>query len=124
MTIGEAITASQHRFGAVVPAAVLVQWLSHLDGAMHREILETHYMADDTFFTPYDENTSLSTPLMVPFPYDTMYVPYLEMKTAEVLGETLLCNNAAAQYHNALLTYMDAVNRSCLPKGAGTLKLF
>ncbi len=124
MTIGEAITASRRRFGAVVPAEVLVQWLSHLDGAMHKELLQTHYIADETFFLPYDGDTDLSTPLLVPFPYDTLYGPYLEMKTAEVLGETLLCNNAAAQYHSALLTYMDAVNRTCPPKGAVSLKLF
>ncbi len=124
MTIGEAITGSQRRLGAVVPSGVLVQWLSHLDGAMDRELHKTHHMDSAPSFVPYEPDTDLSTPLLVPFPYDTMYVPYLEMKTAEVLGETLLCNNAASQYHSALLTYMDAVNRECTPKGAQHLKLF
>lgn len=100
-----------------------VAWLSELDGIIYREILSTHLETAGKGFPGYHGGTPMSKALLVPAPYDRLYIPYLEMRLFDVLGEITRYNNAAQQYNTALLAYADQVNRACTPLGQRCLRL-
>ena len=78
MTIMEAI----HRIDSVKPNRYSqqekVQWLSILDGRVKAEIIDTHEDGDTSNFKGYTEKTDLDTALLVPAPYDDVYLFWLE----------------------------------------------
>jgi hypothetical protein len=78
MTIMDAI----FRLGELKPNSYSqsekIKWLSTLDGIVKREIIDTHEGGEDIAFKGYNENTDLTTELLVPAPYDDIYLRWLE----------------------------------------------
>lgn len=81
MLISQAIAQANALTGQVVDNAVLVRWLSELDGRLAFEF----YRADA--WTPYDPTDDLSCELLVPFPWDGLYVHHLAAQTYFANGE-------------------------------------
>lgn len=110
MTIQEAI----NRLDALRPNAYTVpqkiQWLSDLDGQLQREVLDG-YCATQGDFTPYTEDTSPETELLVKAPYDGIYEHWLCSKVDYANMEMNAYNNAAAMYEMALAAWKNDVNR-------------
>ena len=55
-----------------------VEWLSRLDSAVKLQIIDNHSGDESVPFTGYDENTPQNTVLLVPAPYDEVYLRWME----------------------------------------------
>ena len=94
-----------------------IQWLSNLDGIVKREIIDTHEGGESVTFNGYTEETSLTTELLVPAPYDDVYLRYLEMQIDYANGEYGKYNNSMAMYDTSYSTFQRYYNRTHMPKG-------
>ena len=69
------------RLSTALAEADAVRWLSELDGRLAFEL----YRADA--WTPYDPASDLDSELLVPFPWDGLYVHHLAAQTYFADGE-------------------------------------
>lgn len=117
MTIMEAI----YQVDAVKPNSYSqvekIKWLSTLDGVIKREIIDTHEGGEDVVFNGYNENTELTTNLLVPAPYDIVYIRWLEAQIDYATGEYGKYNNSMTAYNDAYTMFTRYYNRNNMPKG-------
>jgi hypothetical protein len=115
MTIIEAI----NRIDAVNPNNYTqpekVAWLSTLDGVIKKEIIDTHEGAEAVTFNGYNEETPLDTELIVPAPYDEVYLFWLQSKIDYWNYEMGKYNNSIAMYNTAYSAFEKAYNREHKP---------
>lgn len=102
---------------------VKIKWLSTLDGIIKKEIIDTHEGGEGVSFTGYTA-TSLMTEMLVPAPYDDIYIKWLEAQIDYANGEFKRYNNTKNMYNNAYLAYAAAYNREHLPKGPSSFTNF
>lgn len=100
-----------------------MKWLSTLDGIVKREVIDTHEGAEGVTFNGYDENTLLTTELLIPAPHDDVYLRWLETKIDYANGEYSRYNNSAMAYNDAFSAYERHYNRTHMPLGK-KLKFF
>ena len=113
------------------PPELKVMWLSELDGQLYIEVINTHENPEGIKFEPYAES-DLGKPLLVPFPYDKLYVPYLMAKVAEAYGESEEYNNHTNSFITAMNEFKAYWNRTHMPispiqkkqKTTGTLYVY
>lgn len=93
-----------------------VRWLSFLDATIINEIINMHEPKEDHVydFEGYDVRFTDHN-LIVPFPYDELYVEYLKMKIDEENGETARYNNSAAIYNTHLKAFAKEYHKTHLP---------
>ena len=119
MTIMDAI----NRIDAIKPngysQAEKTMWLSNLDTMIHTKIIDTHESHEevDIDFDGYNEGTSLTTELLVPAPYDEVYIYWLESKIDYWNGETNKYNNSIEMFNTAYSEFERYHNRTHMPKG-------
>lgn len=117
MTILEAV----HKIDTVKPNSYTqpekVRWLSTLDGIIKSEIIDTHEGGEDVVFEGYVDTTNLDTVLLVPAPYDDIYVRWLEARIDYANGEYGKYNNSLTAYNDAYDLYARYYNRNHMPKG-------
>lgn len=94
-----------------------VMWLSTLDGIIKAEIIDTHVGAEEVTFNGYDDDTDLSTELLVKAPYDELYMFWLESKVDYWNGEYGKYNNSVQAFNEAYAAYERHYNRVHMPKG-------
>ena len=94
-----------------------IAWLSTLDSMVKRLIIDTHEGGDDVAFAGYNENTDIYTELLVPAPFDDMYLRWLEAQIDYAHGEYDKYNNAILMYQAAYDGYANYYNRNHMPKG-------
>lgn len=116
MTIMEAI----HRIDSVKPNRYSqqekVQWLSTLDGIIKSKIIDTHEGGEAVVFEGYTDSTPLTTELLVPFPYDDIYLKWLETWIDYYNGEYARYNNSTEMYNTAYNEFARYYNRTHMPK--------
>jgi hypothetical protein len=100
-----------------------IEWLSALDGRVKVEIIDTHEGGSDVTFSGYDENTSVDTELLVPAPYDDVYLKWLEAQIDYYNAEYGKYNNTITAYNTLYASYMRYYNRQNMPKKT-SLKFF
>ena len=100
-----------------------VSWLNRLDGMVKRLIIDTHEGGEDIVFEGYTENTDPRTELLVPSPFDEIYIRWLETQIDYANGEYDHYNNSVAMYQTAYDGYRNWYNRNHMPKG-GKIKYF
>lgn len=117
MTIMDAL----HRIDNIKPNSYnqteKVKWLSTLDGIIKAEIIDTHEGAEDVVFNEYTEDSDLLTTLLVPAPYDELYLFWLESKIDYWNGEIGKYNNSISMFNEAYSSYAKYYNRTHMPKG-------
>jgi hypothetical protein len=94
-----------------------VKWLSRVDGMVKRHIIDTHEGSEDVTFSGYDENTDLQTELLVPTPYDDLYLRWMEAMIDFHNGEYGKYNNAVDMFNTSYGSYQSYYNRTHMPKG-------
>lgn len=94
-----------------------INWLSTIDGIIKREIIDTHEGGGDVVFNGYDEFTPLTTKLLVPDPYDDIYLRWLEAQIDYANGEYARYNNVVKAYNDAYSTYSRYYNKMHMPLG-------
>lgn len=115
MTIAEAISGIDALKANTYTDHDKIVWLSELDGMIHREIITTHEGAEA--FAPYDDDTPTDTVLLAEYPYDTVYMPWLEAKIDYYNGEYGKYNNSNAMFSAAYSAYRNWYNRTHNPNG-------
>ena len=92
-------------------------WLSQLDWSVKEEIIDTHEGADAVSYNGYNEQTPMDTEMLVPSPYDEVYLRWLEARIDYANGEYGKYNNSITMYNHALAAYERFYNREHLPLG-------
>ena len=117
MTLMEAL----HRIDTIKPNSYnqieKIKWLSTLDGIIKTEIIDAREGGEGVVFNGYKEDTNLTTPLLVPAPYDEIYLFWLESKIDYWNGEIGKYNNSIEMYNEAYSTYAKYYARTHVPKG-------
>lgn len=94
-----------------------IGWLSTLDGIIKKEIIDTHEGADNVTFNGYDDSTPNDTELLVPAPYDDIYIKWLEAQIDYGNSEIGKYNNSMAMFNAAYSNYERYYNRTHMPIG-------
>ena len=97
-----------------------IRWLSDLDGMVKHQVIDTHAGAEAVSFTGYNENTPADTVLLVPAPYDELYLWWLSAQIDFYNGEFARYNNAITLFNTGFSTYKDLYHRRTAPSGSGT----
>ena len=92
-------------------------WLSTLDEMIKKEIIDTHEGAEVVDFAGYDEETDIERVLLVPAPYDEIYLFWMESKIDYWNGEKGRYNNSITMFNNAYAAYQEFYNRMHKPLG-------
>ena len=115
MTIIEAI----NQIDAIKPNSFeqieKIKWLSVLDGRVKKEIIDTHEGAEGVVFNGYSEDTPLDTKLLIPAPYDEVYLLWLEARIDHANNEYGKYNNSSIMFNNSYMEYWRYYNRNNLP---------
>lgn len=117
MTIIEAISKIDNLKHNTFPHEDKVGWLNHLDSLVKEEILDTHENCGGEDFTGYTMDSDVETVLLVPAPYDEMYLRWLEARIDYCNGEIARYNNSITAFQNLYQAYGNSVNRTHMPKG-------
>lgn len=94
-----------------------IRWLSTLDGLIYNNIIKTHEGAEGVEFSGYNVETPIETVLLVPAPYDEIYIKWLEAQIHYASEETGKYNNALIAYNDAYSAFERYYNRTHMPKG-------
>ena len=96
-----------------------IRWLSELDGIIKNEIFDTHEGGENISFSGYTEDTALDTVLLVPAPYDDIYIHYMEMRIDYANNEYGKYNNSMVMYNTAYSAFERYYNRNHMPISRG-----
>lgn len=96
-----------------------LSWLSQVEGFIKNEIIDTHEGGGDVAFSGYDENTDMETVLIVPAPYDSVYVRWLEAQVDYANGEFDKYSASILLYNTDFEAFANYYNRTHKPKGGG-----
>lgn len=116
MTIIEAINAVDELKPNTLSQMEKVRFLSMLDGKIKLEIIDTHEGGEGVNFVPYDDITPLTTVLLAPYPWDDLYIKYLEAQIDYYSGDTDRYNNSVAVYNEAYEAFSNWYNRNHMPR--------
>ena len=115
MTLHEALTEfSSLRRGVPMSDGELTSFINELELTVKNEIFDTHE-GESADFSPYTEEDGEKT-LLVPAPYDVMYLRYLEMMSDYRYGDGAAYNNAAAMFSAAYSSFRNHYNSTHMPK--------
>ena len=92
-----------------------IRWLSILDGTVKTEIIDTHEGGESVTFRPYGESTPLVTELLIPAPYDDVYIKWLEAQIDYASGEYDKYNNSITMYNAAYAAFEKYYHRTHRP---------
>ena len=121
MTVLEALAQANCLRPNELDDAVKLAWLSALDGQICAELLAA-YEGETVPFSGYGPETELrTTSLLVPWPYDELYLRYLVMRLDLEHGELDRYNNSAAAFNRLWQSYASHYHRTHSPKGAARL---
>lgn len=101
-----------------------IKWLSELDGIIKKEIIDTHEGGEGITFSGYTEETDLTTELLVPAPYDEVYIRYLEMQIDYANNEYGKYNNSMVMYNSVYTAFEKHYNRDHIPISRGKRFVF
>jgi hypothetical protein len=117
MTIIEAINRVDALKRNTYTQSNKVEWLSRLDGMVKKFIIDTHIGAENVTFTGYDDSTGLNTELLVPEPFDEVYLRWVEAQIDYHNGEYEKYNNSIDMFNTAYQSYQNYYNRNNMPNG-------
>lgn len=108
--------------------ALKIAWLSELDGLIWRELIEKHWMKSEEYakykkdeqgralMPEYDIDTDPGTKLLVPAPYDNIYLYWLMSKIDEQTMEQEKYNNDRAMWNASWESFSDYWTRNHMPR--------
>ena len=140
MTIKEAIDKTDNLNPNQYPEEIKVDWLSRLDHQIFTDIILTHEhhlppprrIKLESRDNPLDIDKSKRPPfpkpefepysvddmthqLLAPFPYDELYIAYLQMKIDEANKESIQYNNDAVLFNSYYENYEKHYNKEHMP---------
>ena len=116
MTIQEALDLADQMKPNMLPRPVKIRFLNELEGMIHEEILMRHEHTEEEETRPeYGTETDPGTELLVPSPYDMVYVYWLMSRIDHVNMEMDKYNNDRLLFENAYQQAGDWWNRTKMP---------
>lgn len=100
-----------------------VNWLSRVDSMVQTTILNP-YRDRGIYSMHYDPDREMDLELLVPEPYDELYIRYMEAQIDYANDELDRYNNAMALYQAAFEGYANQYTRTHLPKNRRGYKFF
>lgn len=100
-----------------------VKWLSNLDGRVKAKIIDAHENHAQIYFYGYDED-DMDTELLVPAPYDEMYLRWLEAQIDYYNSDDDRYNNAIILFNNIYKDYKEHYTRTHMPISHGNRFIF
>ena len=94
-----------------------VQWLAQVDALIDREVIRTHEGSGEHSFRVYDEQTPLEQELLVPPPFDELYLHYLCAMMDYHNAEFDRYNRSMGLYQAVMTAFTNFYNRTHLPLG-------
>ena len=116
MTISEAIDALDAGQSNTFSRQEKIGWLSRLDSLVQKELADTHGGGQPAF-AGYTAETDPQTVLLVPAPWDEIYLHYMQAQMDYLSGDMTRYANAAALYNACFAAYRNYFNRTHCPKG-------
>lgn len=110
MTIADALASIRHLKPNHYDDAMLVRWLSELDGKVWEDVLSKTGATKPAL--PY-EPAKATTALLIAFPHEDVYLKYLGMMIDYHNSEFDSFNNGLRMFHTQYQTFVDA----CMRKG-------
>ncbi len=111
MTIRETIAQVDAGLGNAYTQKEKIGWLSLLDQRVKTLIIDVREDAEKVTFNGYDENTALDTKLLVPAPFDEIYLRWLEAQIHYRNQEEDRCNNATDAFNLLWAEFRNHYNR-------------
>lgn len=115
MTIQEAITRLDALIFNTYSNDDKVRWLSGLDTAIKQQIIDTHEGGQNVIFNGYTPSTPADTVLLVPAPYDEVYLRWMEAQIHYHNGEYDKYNAAIILYNTSFDAYANLYNKNHMP---------
>lgn len=123
MTIAEAISKTDELKPNTYTPENKISWLSNLDARVKSQIIDTHECNEPIFFYGYDKD-SQEMELLVPSPYDEMYLRWLEAMIDYHNSDDDRYNNAIILFNNAYEGYKKHYTRTHMPIIKGSKFVF
>jgi hypothetical protein len=101
-----------------------IDWLSRLDSMVKKQIIDTHEGSEAVSFEGYTEDTPPDTVLLVPAPYDEVYLRWMEAQIDYHNHEYDSYNNAIIMFNTAFEAYAAHYNQHHIPVSRGQRFLF
>ena len=116
MTIQAALDMADQLKPNMMLESIKIRFISEIEGKIHKEILMKHEHDDEDETCPtYDSDTSRDTELLVPAPYDMVYVYWLLAQIDHMNMEMDKYNNDRALFENAYREFNDYWTREHMP---------
>lgn len=115
MTIGECLDRVDRICKNGVDPDIKLHALSELDQKIYHTVFLTHE-GEFVEFSGYDENTGDDTKLLIPSPWDHLYVDYLIMRVAQIANEAGRYNNARTAFEEKMTEFRNWYTRTHVPK--------
>ena len=116
MKISEAINQLDELKHNTYTQSNKVQWLSRLDAMVKKQIIDTHE-GEEVAFSGYDDSTDMNTELLIPAPFDEVYLRWMEAQIDYHNGEYGKYNNSMELFNTSYNAYQNEYNRTHMPKG-------
>lgn len=100
-----------------------ISWLSRVDAMIKNHIIDTHEGGGKVAFNGYTSDTDMQTVLLVPEPFDELYLRYLEAQVDYHNMEYDGYNQAILLFKAAYNSFERWYNRNHMPLG-GRMKYF
>lgn len=124
MTINEAIQSLDSLKFNTYQKDDKIKWLSRLDSMVKEKIIDTHEGVEVVSFSGYTADTPTDTVLLVPAPYDEVYLRWMEAQIDYHNHEYDTYNNAIIMFNTAFEAYKEHYNITHKPVQRGRRFLF
>lgn len=124
MTIAEAISKVDALKPNTYSPEDKIEWLSTLDHRVKSQIIDAHVCKEHICFHGYDGIADQETDLLVPPPYDEMYLRWLEAMIDYHNSDDDRYNNAITLFNNAYEGYKKHYTRTHMPISKGSKFIF
>lgn len=95
-----------------------IAWVNELDGMVKTDVIDTHMDGESISFGGYNDGDG-NAELLIPAPFDSIYLHWLEAKIDYANAEFGKYNNSMAMFNTMWGNYSRWYNRNHMPKGCG-----
>ena len=108
LKIWEAIALSDSLMPNQYTEEQKIRWLSELDGQAKREVFDRCKDSPAEEFRGYAADEDPETVLLIPHPYDGVYIDWLQAQYCYYNAEFTKYGNAQTKFNNSYLTFQAA----------------
>ena len=101
-----------------------MEWLSTLDSYVKSLIIDNHEGGEAINFAGYDDKTDINTVLLVPAPFDEIYLRWMESQINYHNGELDKYNASIVLYNTVFDSYANFYKRNHKPLSRGNRFIF